>query len=554
MENYEDNPEDGTDTVQYKRDENNLEYGNYGNEDHIQTPNEDGAVDVDMSKVDNSKEEEQPLVRKRTHKKKTYVINNIIGEHEHPSGKIEIQRNKDNIFVKNEINQKKTHAPGESIEDSILDDVTRLFYTVFNKSNIILVIWFLAIYFICYLLIGIIFKKNVDNYNHQIRLSKMLDIVLLCFFLLFLIASYYSIPNIKKQDILENTATKTVNFIENPNSLAIMLFVMVLFYIIIYLFRIPMTYETKPFFISLVENGAWILLLVIVFVQFFKIVFDLDMLGAIGSFLNWKSLPFHSDGTGASDGSHKTTSSSINSGRTTTSGSMNTTFSSNEGGSYQTTASNGMGSSTMTTLFNTVSSYFTTEAPNMINVSLSDDTSYVITSSPDATVSSLQTTSSPATTASSNAFTTTKASTVTTSSPATTSSTVTTSSPATTSSSVTTTSKASTTTTKQGFVGSMKSHSRLTYDTMEEVDTNHWTNLYAYDNYSDNKQVKHNPYINFGKSAKINSETGFASAGLMPPLAKSENDVILENKIRKWNGNLADRNVIVNVYDNGQWK
>jgi hypothetical protein len=100
----------------------------------------------------------------------------------------------------------------------------------------------------------------------------------------------------------------------------------------------------------------------------------------------------------------------------------------------------------------------------------------------------------------------------------------------------------------------MKSHSRLTYDTMEEVDTNHWTNLYAYDNYSDNKQVKHNPYINFGKSAKINSETGFASAGLMPPLAKSENDVILENKIRKWNGNLADRNVIVNVYDNGQWK
>jgi len=100
----------------------------------------------------------------------------------------------------------------------------------------------------------------------------------------------------------------------------------------------------------------------------------------------------------------------------------------------------------------------------------------------------------------------------------------------------------------------MKSHSKLSYDTTEDVDASHWTNLYAYDNYSENKSVKHNPYINFGKSAKSNNETGYSSAGMIHPLAKSENDIILENKIRKWNGNLADRNVIVNVYDNGQWK
>jgi hypothetical protein len=100
----------------------------------------------------------------------------------------------------------------------------------------------------------------------------------------------------------------------------------------------------------------------------------------------------------------------------------------------------------------------------------------------------------------------------------------------------------------------MKNHSKLSYDTTEDVDASHWTNLYAYDNYSENKSVKHNPYINFGKSAKSNNETGYSSAEMIHPLAKSENDIILENKIRKWNGNLADRNVIVNVYDNGQWK
>jgi hypothetical protein len=486
MENYEDNPEDGTDTVQYKRDENNLEYGDYNKEDHINTPIDGGAVDVDLAIIDHSNNNisvtEQPLVKKKVHKRKTVVINNEIGEHEHPKGQIEIQKHH-NIFVKNEIDQKVTHSPGESIEDSILDDLSRLFYTVFNKANIILIIWFLAIYFICYYLIGIMFKKNVDDFNYQTRLSKMLDIVLLCFFLLFLIASYYSIPNIKKQDILENTATKTVEFIESSTSLAIVSFFIIFFYVVIYLFRIPMTYETKPLFVSIVENGAWVLLLIIVFVQFFQIVFNLNMMGAIRSFLDWSSLPFHSKDN-APNSSFATTNSSAKGGKASTNSSYQTTG----GNNYPTYSMPGTTKSA-----SAKSNVQPTNAPETVRVSFSDnDNTGLATATPKSE--------------------------------------------------------------KQGFVGNMKSVTRLSYDTTEDLDTSHWTNLHAYNQPLEKASIMHNPYINFGKSKKSNGGKEYADVNVTPLLAKSENDIILENKLKNWNGRLSERSVIVNVYDNGRWK
>jgi hypothetical protein len=499
MENYEDNPEDRTDTVEYKHDENNLEYGNYNHEDHINTPNDGEAVDVDMGIIDHSNHNtsvtEQPLVKKKAHLRKTVVINNEIGEHEHPKGQIEIQKHH-NLFVKNEIDQKVTHSPGESVEDSILDDLSRLFYTVFNKANIILMIWFLAIYFICYYLIGIAFKKNVDDFNYQTRLSKMLDIVLLCFFLLFLIASYYSIPNIKKQDILESTATKTVEFIENTTSLAVVSFFIIFFYVVVYLFRIPMTYETKPFFVSMVESGAWILLLVIVFVQFFQIVFNLNMMDAIRSFLDWSSLPFHSHDKPNNSSLATTIASAIQSATSMRSTSGNSSYQTTGEPQYPTYSMPGNKGSSAAKSNNQP-----TKAPELVRVSFSDN---------DNTGLATATPTSITTTPTSN--------------------------------------------NKQGFVGNMKSVTRLSYDTTEDLDASHWTNLYAYNQPLEKASTKHNPYINFGKSKKSDGGKQHSDVIMTPLLAKSENDIILENKIRKWNGNLADRNVIVNVYDNGRWK
>ena len=51
----------------------------------------------------------------------------------------------------------------------------------------------------------------------------------------------------------------------------------IMFYLVTYLFRIPMDKETKPFFISIIESLAWVLLVIILFVDFFKYVLNVSL-------------------------------------------------------------------------------------------------------------------------------------------------------------------------------------------------------------------------------------------------------------------------------------
>jgi len=177
--------------------------------------------------------------------------------------------------------------------DSITDDLKTLFYTVVNKSNIILLIWFLAIYFVCHFLLGFLLKRNVEDLSYQSRLSKMLDMTVLGFFLIFMIASYYSVSIDQKQNILETAADYFKNYINDPNSIVSSMGFIVLLYLVVYLFRIPMTNESKPFFVSLLENSAWILLLITIMVQFFKSIFKISMMDIIYSFFNWTNIPIN---------------------------------------------------------------------------------------------------------------------------------------------------------------------------------------------------------------------------------------------------------------------
>jgi len=66
------------------------------------------------------------------------------------------------------------------------NDLKTLYYTIFNKSNIILLIWFLAIYLVLYFIVGIFFKGEQSN-NASLMLSRSIDVIVLMFMLFFII-------------------------------------------------------------------------------------------------------------------------------------------------------------------------------------------------------------------------------------------------------------------------------------------------------------------------------------------------------------------------------
>jgi hypothetical protein len=75
----------------------------------------------------------------------------------------------------------------------------------------------------------------------------------------------------------------------NPSSIVTVFLFLVAFYVIVYLFRIPMTSDIKPFCISLIETLGWLTFVIIVIIDFFQYVLGIPIASLFASF--WNKLP-----------------------------------------------------------------------------------------------------------------------------------------------------------------------------------------------------------------------------------------------------------------------
>ncbi len=176
-------------------------------------------------------------------------------------------------------------------DNNVSDDMKTMFDTVFNKSTIVLVIWFLAIYFVSYFILGFFFKSGTSGGNFQSNLSKTLDFIILAFLLIFIVSSYYYLPEEKKENVISDTGKSINNYLNKQSSIFSTLGFIFLFYVVIYLFRIPMEAGSKSLFVSLVESGAWITLLLVIIVNFFKMVLNKNVTEIATTTFNWSDMP-----------------------------------------------------------------------------------------------------------------------------------------------------------------------------------------------------------------------------------------------------------------------
>jgi hypothetical protein len=148
---------------------------------------------------------------------------------------------------------------------------------ILTKSNLILLLWFLVIYILAYFVLGMFFGSGPTVSNFQASLGKLLDFIFLCGLLGYaLLYYYYTSPGQINADA-KQLYEQTIKYLNNSFSLLTTTAFIVVFYVVVYLFRIPMSAEAKPIFISFVENTAWIGLLLVGIVAFFKHVLGISL-------------------------------------------------------------------------------------------------------------------------------------------------------------------------------------------------------------------------------------------------------------------------------------
>jgi len=165
----------------------------------------------------------------------------------------------------------KPSASASSSTNSIQD----MFNTIFTSSNVVLILWFLAIYFVAYFVMKFFFSKNGDAGGAPSIIGRILDALFLGGLLLYLIITYFTETD--KAKFLQNTYSQFTTYVNDPSSFFTAILSIFLFYIVVYLFQLPMTDSTKPISIYLIETVLWVVFMIIMFVDFFKYVLGVSI-------------------------------------------------------------------------------------------------------------------------------------------------------------------------------------------------------------------------------------------------------------------------------------
>jgi hypothetical protein len=145
---------------------------------------------------------------------------------------------------------------------------TESLFQIFTDSNIVIILWFLAVYFIVYLVLNIVRGKD----GARSSISRWIDIVALLCLLIYLGFSFFNRSDSEKTEMLRDLYSKFKSYLNSPLSLLSVGFFIFTLYIVIYILAIPMDSFGKPITVSIIENGAWIFFVIILFSVFLKYV------------------------------------------------------------------------------------------------------------------------------------------------------------------------------------------------------------------------------------------------------------------------------------------
>jgi hypothetical protein len=150
------------------------------------------------------------------------------------------------------------------------------FSNLATTENMTMLLGFLGVYFIIYFVLGKFYNNGENPSGFNMGLSRTLDMFFLVALGIITYSVYQSHQQTPDEGFFEGVVTKFANYINNPSSVFTTTAIIIMFYTFAYLFGIPMDSLTKPMFMSIIEGGAWLLLIIILFVDFFKYVLKIS--------------------------------------------------------------------------------------------------------------------------------------------------------------------------------------------------------------------------------------------------------------------------------------
>lgn len=154
-----------------------------------------------------------------------------------------------------------------------INDIINAF---FNMNVLEYLFPFLAINNLVNIIIWGFYSKTSENEIPFIK-SKMLNVLLFIVLFIFLFSEYLNSDEHEKENYLHDKLNIFKRFLNDVSSIFSVIAFILGFYLIIYFTNTPMTNETKPIVIQLVDSVAWLLFIILLICDFFSIFFNISI-------------------------------------------------------------------------------------------------------------------------------------------------------------------------------------------------------------------------------------------------------------------------------------
>jgi Extracellular link domain len=190
---------------------------------------------------------------------------------------------------------------------------TDLVYQIFTESNVVILLWFLAIYLLIYFIIHL-FRPNTQRGS----VLRTFDIIAIGCLLMYLIFVFFQKTDREKESVVEDGYHSLKDTMNSPVSLFSIAFFILVLYTLVFIIGIPMD-AAKPFTVAILEYGAWILFLLVIIASFFRYFLGISITDLMDDFFGGLKKK------GDRANRNITSSSTTTSGNTTTTGNTATT-------------------------------------------------------------------------------------------------------------------------------------------------------------------------------------------------------------------------------------
>ena len=148
---------------------------------------------------------------------------------------------------------------------------------VFEAAHLYILLWFILIYLVVYYGFGYLLK-NKGIQSVELILSRIFDLMIFIPLTAFLLYKYYTASQDTKDHILIRIWDWSIEWMDDIMNLFGVFLFMFCFYLMVGILGMPMSKESQPYSIHLIESKIWIYIAFFIILMFFKHFLKLDLL------------------------------------------------------------------------------------------------------------------------------------------------------------------------------------------------------------------------------------------------------------------------------------